>query len=679
MSDTRHRTDTVCSIKEVTVGPQRKYWVEFQLLDEQGDPLPHLPYRAVNEATCEQIVPEFSGQSDANGLIRIAGLHPIPLTLLIAADPLADMLQTRRLRAKRPEPPRPGFGDRTPLHGPLIPQGSHVAEQARADGHAYHYVRIGQLCDRQPQFDPPLKKGQPLPTYHFPDPAFSGFTIPWEGLDRRHVLEVCPFRAWSLVLNHQSDYCLVTAYNLGLMSDLAYSDLSDGEHGSINAFFTQQCLDLSRTPRLLDGGANPPCVVVDVPFSERYTLAELLDTAKADEPEGDTQLFYAISATQVLVGWRGTEMKFLSPDLATDLTFRPVKPEVRANCEPRVPCADLTPAGSVHLGFRQAYEVALRKYPEKLGEEIVGAARGRDFFICGHSLGGALGLIHAAALKEQAPLLYTYGMPRTFSLQAVDCLAGVRHFRHTNDTDLIPDVPPEADLDNRLYDLYGPLGTTLGTVWSVGQLLADAVIKGHDPFYHHGEIAAFYRAEQHIRVRASNNPAYRMRDGLGAPYHTLITKRLPAKAKLFLVPSLNPADSEQADQAQQGFQKSLDTDSLQRYFPKGRNVKPGRLTGLGHHFINKYLSTLHNQLIESIDSARMQARQALRSRFEAQMDEHGGLIPENELTRNRAFLSLQQLVDGSLHPTRQIEGGNEALERFNAVAEEKSYEEPVYG
>ncbi len=677
MSDTRHRTDTVCSIKEVTVGPQRKYWVEFQLLDEQGDPLPHLPYRAVNEATCEQIVPEFSGLTDANGLFRIEGLHPIPLTLLIAADPLADMLQTRRLRAKRPEPPRPGFGDRTPLYGPLSPQDSRVAEQAQAGGHAYHYIRIGQLCDRQPHFDPPLEEGQQLPAYHFPDPTFSGFTIPWEGLDRRHVLEVCPFRAWSLVLNHQRDYCLVTAYNLGLMSDLAYSTLPPERAGSVKAFFEQQCLDLSRTPRLLDGGANPPCVVVDVPFSERYTIAKSLDTAAVFPPEGNTQLFYAISATQVLVGWRGTELNWA--DFSTDLTFRPVKPEVRANCEPKVPCADLTPVGSVHLGFRDAYALALRIFPKELGEEIPDKAELRQLFICGHSLGGALGLIHAAALKEQAPLLYTYGMPRTFSLQAVDCLAGVPHFRHTNDTDLIPDVPPEADLDNRLYDLYGPLGTTLGTVWSMGQLLADAVIKGQDPFYHHGEIAAFYRAEQHIRVRASNNPTYRMRDGLGAPYHTTITKRLPAKAKLFLVPSLNPADSEQASQAQCDFKQSLDTDSLQRYFPKGRNAKPGRLTGLGHHFINKYLSTLHNQLIESIDATRMQARQALRSRFEAQMDKHGGLIPEDELTRNRAFLSLQRLVDGSLHPTRQTEGGNAALERFNAVAEEKAYEEQVYG
>ncbi|WP_412093227.1 lipase family protein, partial [Pseudomonas viridiflava] len=90
-----------------------------------------------------------------------------------------------------------------------------------------------------------------------------------------------------------------------------------------------------------------------------------------------------------------------------------VTPEVAANCDPKVPCVNLTPEGSIHLGFRNAYEVVRRIYAKDLGETIPEQTLRRKLFICGHSLGGALGLVHAAALKDRNPILYTYGMPRT--------------------------------------------------------------------------------------------------------------------------------------------------------------------------------------------------------------------------------------------------------------------------
>ncbi|WP_424798551.1 lipase family protein, partial [Pseudomonas viridiflava] len=111
-----------------------------------------------------------------------------------------------------------------------------------------------------------------------------------------------------------------------------------------------------------------------------------LNTAQAVPPEGDTQLFYAISATQVLVAWRGTEMSGFA-DLNTDVTFRPVAPEVAANCDPKVPCANLTPEGSIHLGFRDAYEVGSKIYAEDLRVIIPAQSEYKKLSICGHSLG----------------------------------------------------------------------------------------------------------------------------------------------------------------------------------------------------------------------------------------------------------------------------------------------------
>ncbi|MCK6186950.1 lipase family protein [Pseudomonas sp. EYE_354] len=678
MNDFSHRTDTLNPRKEVICGKQKQHWIEFQLLDELSEPLANLPYRAVNEATREKLVPEFAGRSDAQGVIRIDGLHPLPITLLIEANPLAELLQTRRLRAERAEPPRPGVGERTPLYGPQRSGFSPIEKKALAAGHQYHYLRIGQLCDEAPDFAPPLADSKGLPAYHFPDGKFQGFTVSGGELERRHVLEVCPFRAWSLVLHHQSEYSLANAYNLGLMSILAYSSLPESEPGSVKELFEQQCLDLSRTPRVLDNGQAWPCLVSDVPFNDRYVKVEPLDTAKADPPEGHTQLFYAISASQVLVAWRGTEMDGLA-DLSTDATFRPVKPQVLAACEPKVPCADLTPVGSVHMGFRDAYEVARKIFAKDLGEAIPLETRDKELFICGHSLGGALGLVHAASLKSQNPLLYTYGMPRTFTLHAVQFLGDLWHFRHVNDTDLIPRVPPEAALDNYLYDVYGPMGTLMGLTWSVRQAALGSIFKHEDPFSHHGEIAMFFRAEQHLQQGITPYPAYRKPDG--TPYRSVITAELPEKAKLYLVPSLSEANDQQADQATQRLNTSLDAESRARFFPRYGNTAVGRMLRIGDHFMSQYQPYIHNQLLESINPERnpLLERQVRRREFERQMEEHGDSIPEDELTRNRIFLDLQRLMDRALRVTHQTEGGTEALERFDAIADPQAYYEKTYG
>ncbi|MGV6398101.1 lipase family protein [Pseudomonas caspiana] len=675
MNDAVHRTDTLCTFKKVTCGEQIKHWIEFQLLDEQGSPLANLPYRATNEATCTNYVPEYTGQSDAEGVIRIEGLHPLPLTLLVQADALAEQLQNRRLRAERAEPPRPGMGDRTQLYGPQRSGFSPIEKQANDAGHLYHYLRIGQLCDGPPTFEPPLANPDELPAYHFPDPKCAGLSVEREGLSRRHVLEVCPFRAWSLVLHHQKEYSLANAYNLGLMSELSYSENDPRSLGSVEEFFLQQCLDLSRTPRVWGGGQNWPCLVADVPFSQRYTEAEMLDTDKADPPEGDTQLFYAVNATQVLVGWRGTENKWT--DWVTDGTFRPVKPEVPASCEPKVPCTGLAPVGSVHLGFRDAYEVACRVYAKPLVEFIPSATQGRQLFICGHSLGGALGLIHSATLKDKNPLLYTYGMPRTFTLKAVEFLNGMWHFRHVNDADIVPRVPPDADLDNSLYDIYGPMGVLTGATWSIRQALFGTIYTYEDPYCHHGEIAMFFRAEQHTEERGNTYPSYPN----GVPYNTTLSYPLANKAKLYLVPSLGDTEERKAEEAQKCFMASLSVESRSRFFPRYDTPEVRGLLSTEDHKMMQYLPYVHNQLLESINPVRkpLLERQTVRQKFEQQMQDYYGRIPETEYERNRVFLELQTMVSRTLAVTREEKGGTEALQRFDAVADPKAYFEKTYG
>ncbi|MDF3935945.1 lipase family protein [Pseudomonas citronellolis] len=693
MSEYTVRTDTICTVKNVIVrSKQKRYWLEFQLLDEQGDPLPHQPYRAMNEATRCDVMPEFSGQSDAQGVIRLEGLHKLPVTLLLAADPLAEVLQTRRLRAVRGERRRERVYAYT-YEG--APPDSPVEKTAQAEGHAYHYLRIGQLCDRLPNIQPKWTDASP-PAFHFPDPTFSGFTVGADGLDRRHVLEICPFRAWNLVLHHQPEYSMANAHNLGMMADLSYTEVTYKERnwklqrspntlsGSVEEFFFRQCQDLSRTPSFpppTRRGQWLPALVVDVPFSERYTTAVMLDTRTAKVPRGEpdiplhiiknTQLFYASNKTQLLVAWRGT-LEF--QDWLTDLQYQPVAAD-GSRCETKAPCTHLTEKGKVHFGFLQGFEVAKKLFGERL-EEIQDQSRDRKLFVCGHSLGGALGLIHSAELKDREPLLYTYGMPRTFTAMAMQHLR-FRHYRHINDADPIPCVPPEAELDNWLYDALGPLGPDLGYLWSLAQLPVSKIVEFGDPYWHHGESVLFFKTEQTVQIADTRLSGAGSKDGLGAPRHRVLTMQLPKSAKLYLVPSLSDEKSRLANEQQKAFIQSLSRDSLKKYFPPYSNPETGshRIDPVNHFMSSQYLPFLHNQLLELCDPARPMLRKEERAAFEEQLKTHSQNSPEEERVRNQLFLDLQALLPMALSMTERLEGGAEAIERFRRL--EREFGEPI--
>lgn len=84
-------------------------------------------------------------------------------------------------------------------------------------------MTIGELCDRLPEM-PGWESAEP-PVFHFPPgKALKGTEIAREALKQRHVIEVCPFRAWVLSLQHTKSYDLANALNLGIMADLAYAE-----------------------------------------------------------------------------------------------------------------------------------------------------------------------------------------------------------------------------------------------------------------------------------------------------------------------------------------------------------------------------------------------------------------------------------------------------------------------
>ncbi|ERT10030.1 hypothetical protein O185_28205, partial [Photorhabdus temperata J3] len=141
----------------------------------------------------------------------------------------------------------------------------------------------------------------------------------------------------------------VNAYNQCLMSVLAYAGGDVDTEGSVTHFFNRQMVDVSKLPYKVEKiSANP--VVYDVPFSERYSRVEFIDSETADK-QGDTRLFYVASNSDVLVSWRGT---ISLENYLTDLTFQPLS----LSCDDeKALCSGFIHSGKVHKGFWEAFSL----------------------------------------------------------------------------------------------------------------------------------------------------------------------------------------------------------------------------------------------------------------------------------------------------------------------------------
>ncbi|MBD2785206.1 lipase family protein [Xenorhabdus sp. DI] len=421
--------------------------------------------------------------TDGNGLIREESLTAIPLMLEIAAQPLTDEMEQRPLRIKRGE------------------EHSTVRPETESAGHLYHYVTIGELIDRMPNIEG--WEEEKLPAYHFPERSIAGISI--EEMDSRHIIEVCPFRAWSLLLHHQRDYSLINAYNQGLMAVLVYADLlktGDDENkkgiGSISHFFTTQLLDLSHIPNRIEDNQFEP-IVYDVPFKDRYTHVEFIDT----EDNLDTQMFYVANKTELIISWRGTAS---GTDVLTDLKFKP-----RWLSE-----NDFVSKGKVHSVFWNAFmevnhktalfDVDNDKQEMPVLNGIKELALGKKLFICGHSLGGTLAFLHSSQLRYYNPCLYTYGMPRVFTYSAIEEIGNFIHYRHVNKNDPVPRLPFEKDMDNYSFKLgLDNLGYSSEIKSTIMPSELDSLYKtkSEELYLHHGRVIHFHDMH-HIEPASAN-------------------------------------------------------------------------------------------------------------------------------------------------------------------------------
>lgn len=660
-------------------GEQHKYWLELQFVDENNNPVSGLnvrleyhPLASAGEVAMWKKYKDYdfnptpppnppASVTDSQGIVRFDNLYWITVDVKADGQQLADMMEQRPLGIRRNPNSQPVSNNifRPETRDPAWR--SDVQEKAEAAGHTHHYVTIGELCDQLPDM-PNWTEPEP-PAFHFPPGrALKGTEIEREVLEQRHVIEICPFRAWVLDLHDTQDYDLANGYNLGIMADLVYC--AEAENRTIDYFFRQKCQDLSCIPQFAEFPSYFHTLAVDVPFCDRYQAPLYLSTKDGDQPEGDTRLFTVECGSHVLVAWCGTDSLM---NVLTDVSFGPRR------CLP-----ELAGAGNVHGGFLQAWELAKRKFGAELNSVQKSLANsGKKLFVCGHSLGGALALLYAAEMKGNQPVLYTYGMPRTFTCAAMSSLEDIIHYRHVNDNDSVTQIPPDADFDNMLYEKWGPLGDKLGFDWSLttaaglGLAVRDLTYQAtglmakKDPYWHHGNTVIFFRAQQ-CMMRAASPYQKSLIDGQAHTLHFVAVK-------LFLVPSLNNECLKSTGEHQAAFIRCLNPASLKKTFP--RNTNPV-LNGIGtdprsHSMAHRYLPYIHNQVLELANPALDMDRKAMRELFSEEVEQAAtGSGNPDEVRRNREFLALQDMLPVALRLTQAESTGKNALLRFAAVTEE---------
>jgi len=155
-------------------------------------------------------------------------------------------------------------------------------------------------------------------------------------------------------------------------------------------------------------------------FLDKHEVRNIYDT------ETDTQCFTASNDTELLIVFRGTSN---FKDWLTNLNFD--KAHFNFN---------------QHEGFYEAYQ----SVQAEIFNEVT-RNKGKNIYIAGHSLGGALATLCSVdlhlLLQSHVTACYTFGAPRTFgkaSAKFIDGKMGSRIHNVVNNNDIVTHVPPEA-------------------------------------------------------------------------------------------------------------------------------------------------------------------------------------------------------------------------------------------
>lgn len=306
--------------------------------------------------------------------------------------------------------------------------------------------------------------------------------------DEFSLINDCRELEYSLWLKHTDKYNYINAYNLGYLSKLSYSKvILDNQKWNLDF---QNFIDNARKP-------FRDCEVEDwnkikltsiknekneistnfKPFIDVFLFGKnqgIQNEGYVDDKGVSVSALFYTDKTRAVIAVRGTQE---TKDFGIDADALQVKPDYGIK-------------GEVHKGFYiQAREIIRSPL---FNDQFIFNLKGKELYVTGHSLGGAVATILAAYFFEQGykPLLYTFGSPRVgntvFTQYYNDKFT---HFRHVNDFDIVPVLPGrvlDGNLDKLMTTAYKAQILGYGYPFMAG--IMSLFNQQRDYYTHHGNL-----------------------------------------------------------------------------------------------------------------------------------------------------------------------------------------------
>lgn len=338
----------------------------------------------------------------------------------------------------------------------------------------------------------------PVVDCHYPH---QGGTLGVSLADGRHtLLEVRPLRALCPLLSTDPQFCALNLYQLALMATLSNCPF---EHPTGKSRVTTPCAELS----MGDWEVSPEQSKSYYPLYEDVAYSRRLETVPFDPvlyPVNDP-VCGADQQTPADVHFRG-DIRFGAKGTNAQAYVTHNEKVILIAVRGTSSWADLLQdadvlqvpfeegEGKVHGGFyeaaRQVFELA-DAYLDKF-------YAGQKVLVCGHSQGGAIGLILSQMLRLRRACevqLYTYGAPRAADAAFVNAAKGLVHQRMVNHQDPIPSVP--GSWMNSPLSAYraGSVLSFTNVPAGFGVFVAGLNQLLGEPYQHHGTLRHFMPVE----------------------------------------------------------------------------------------------------------------------------------------------------------------------------------------
>ena len=302
--------------------------------------------------------------------------------------------------------------------------------------------------------------------------------------DEFSLINDCRELEYSLWLKHTDKYNYINAYNLGYLSKLSYSKvILDNQKWNLDF---QNFIDNARKP-------FRNCEVEDwnkikltsiknekneistnfKPFIDVFLFGKdqgVQNEGYVDDKNVSVSALFYTDETRAVIAVRGTQE---TKDFEIDADALQIKPDYGIK-------------GEVHKGF---YTQAKKIIDEpSFDRGFLTILEGKELYVTGHSLGGAVATILAAYFFEQGfkPL----GSPRVGNTAFTQYYNDkFTHFRHVNDFDIIPVLPGrvlDGNLDKLMTTAYKAQIRGYGYPFMAG--IMSLFNQQRDYYTHHGNL-----------------------------------------------------------------------------------------------------------------------------------------------------------------------------------------------